>query len=133
MRRRRAGGKYFHVSRKMIIPYSSSRAGGREGHPTPACHGLPQSDLSRRERGHTSHTTGNKNSPAADITLPLTLAPRHFQPFLPLFKLSSKHRSVTPSEFNTQMEPCECRAVRGVLSCRGHSPANVNQISCRCS
>lgn len=47
-----------------------------------------------------------------------------------LFKLTTVD---TVKSLNSQMGPCEHRTDRGVLCRRGHSPSNVNQISCRCS
>ena len=65
---------------------------------TPVYRGLPQSDLSRRERGHTLHAVGNINSSAREKTLPLTSAPQLMSAIAPLFKLCwTEHSGPGPS------------------------------------
>lgn len=79
---------YFHVSWGTIMPSPKTQ----QNTPyfvdhTPLCCGLPQSNLSRRERGHTLHTMENINSLARDKTLPLKLASEWFSDIPLLFKL----------------------------------------------
>lgn len=70
----------YYILAESIFPEDSSSPAG--GH-TPACHGRPCSDLSPWKRGDTLHSIGNKDSPARDTTIPPTLSPWQFQPFLP--------------------------------------------------
>lgn len=50
-----------------------------------------------------------------------------------LFISSCVECNTVDSQESSSQEPCERWIDRGVLCCRGHSPLNVNQISCRYS
>lgn len=93
------------------------------------CHSL----IYYSEREDTPHIPwGTKNSLTRDITLPLAFA-AVLSAIPPLFKQSSKHYGGQSQSLTLRGDPGGCRADRGVLSCRGHSPSTANQISCRCS
>lgn len=74
--------KYFHASQgKWLCPpspqdWTKHFSCCARDH-TPVCRGLPQSDLSHRERRHTLHTVGNINSPARDNPPTLPPPPQH--------------------------------------------------------
>lgn len=90
--------------------------------------------------GGTPHIpVGTKTRPAADTTPGSDISSALHSwggVSFPSLKLNSKH----PSMSTVAAERCEWLDRSGgvgrvgvVRSCRGHSPSNANQISCRCS
>lgn len=133
----RVGEKYFHVLQKIIMPSfpqdSTKHSSSCDEGPAPRVSwSATVWFITLREETHLTYR-GQHKQPSQRHNTPSDISSTAIFSHSSLILAKLKTTQWTQSESNSQTGPCECHADRGVLCCIGHSPSNVNQISCRCS